>query len=88
MKVGDISEPFIMMNSKDKQVAAIVRLSARNDGHVANINNDYQTIKQKAEETRRQQLVDEWLRKKIENIYVRIDPAWRGCDFKYKGWVK
>ena len=25
---------------------------------------------------------------KIENIFVRIDPDWRGCDFKYKGWVK
>ena len=29
MKQGDLSEPFIMRNSKDKQVAAIVKLSKR-----------------------------------------------------------
>lgn len=88
MKVGEISNPFIMTNDKGKQVAAIVRVSARNEGHLANINNDYQTIRNKAEEARRQQLRDEWLQKKIGSIYVRIDPAWKGCNFKYKGWIK
>ena len=28
------------------------------------------------------------MQNKIENTFVRIDPEWRGCDFKYKGWVK
>ncbi|HBK41764.1 MAG TPA: peptidylprolyl isomerase, partial [Porphyromonadaceae bacterium] len=53
-----------------------------------NINNDYQIIKQMAENDRRQELMDDWLQKKIETIYVRIDPNWKGCDFKYKGWLK
>ncbi len=88
MNVGDMSEPFEMINDKGRKVAAIVKVTTRNEGHKANINNDYQIIKQMAENDRRQQLMDEWLQNKIDDIYVRIDPDWRGCDFKYKGWVK
>lgn len=88
MKVGDLSEPFIMVDENGKKVAAIVKISNRNEGHTANINNDYQIIKQMAENARRQELMDDWLQKKIETIYVRIDPDWKGCDLKYKGWLK
>lgn len=88
MKVGEVSEPFVMTNDKGRQVAAIVKVTTRNEGHKANISNDYQIIKEMAENDRRQELTDEWLQQKIDNIYVRIDPEWRGCDFKYKGWVK
>jgi peptidyl-prolyl cis-trans isomerase SurA len=88
MKPGEISKPFIMINDKGRQVAAIVKITARNEGHKANINNDYQIIKQMAENARRQKLVDEWLQDKINKTYVRIDPAWQGCELKYKGWLK
>ena len=88
MKVNEVSKPFEMLNDKGQKVAAIVKVTNRNEGHKANINNDYQTIKQMAEDARRQELTDEWLQNKINSIYVHIDPEWRGCDFKYKGWVK
>ncbi len=48
MKEGEVSKPFIMLNEKGRQVAAVVKISARNEGHKANINNDYQIIKQMA----------------------------------------
>lgn len=88
MKEGEISKPFIMLNEKGRQVAAMVKISARNEGHKANINNDYQTIKQMAENARQQKQVDEWLQEKIDKTYVRIDPAWQGCELKYNGWQK
>lgn len=88
MKVGEISEPFVMINDKERKVAAIVKVTNRIEGHSANMNSDYQIIKQMAENARREEMMDEWLLNKIDNIFVRIDPEWRGCDFKYKGWVK
>ena len=88
MKAGEISEPFIMINDKGRQVAAMVKVSERNEGHRANINNDYQIIKQMAEANRQQKMVDEWLKKKIEKTYVRIDPGWKNCEFQYDGWVR
>ncbi len=88
MKSGELSEPFLMLNDKGRQVAAMVRITNRNEGHRANINNDYQIIKQMAEEARKQKMVDEWLLKKIDKTYVRIDPDWRKCEFRYSGWLR
>lgn len=88
MQVGEVSKPFIMTNDKGKKVTAIVKITTRNEGHKANISNDYQIIKQMAENHKRQELMDEWVQKKIESTYVRIDPAWSNCKFKYKGWIK
>lgn len=88
MKAGEISEPFIMRNSKDKQVAAIVKLSNRIEGHKANMNNDYQTIKMMAEGKKRQELLDKWLKEKIKSTYVRIDDNWKKCEFRYEGWIR
>lgn len=88
MKIDEISKPFIMRNSKDKQVAAIVKLSNRIEGHKANMNNDYQTIKMMAEDKKRQEKLDKWLKDKIKSTFVRIDENWRKCDFRYDGWIK
>lgn len=88
MKQGEISEPFIMRNSKDKQVAAIVKLSKRVEGHKANMNSDYQTIKMMAEAKKRQEILDKWLKNKIKTTYVRIDDNWKNCDFRYEGWIR
>ena len=41
MQVGDISKPFTMINDKQKEVVAIVKLKARVDQHKANISDDY-----------------------------------------------
>lgn len=88
MTVGQLSKPFIMLDKNGKQVAAIVKVTNRIEGHKANLNNDYQAIRGMAESARKQELMDEWLREKIKNTYVRIDPAWRECEFKYEGWIK
>ncbi len=88
MKVGEMSEPFLMLNNKGKQVAAMILITDRNEGHRANINNDYQVVKQMAENARQQSLIDEWLQEKIRTTYVRIDPEWQRCEFKYEGWIK
>ena len=45
MQIGEISNPFTMINSKEKQVCAIVKLKNRIDGHKATITEDYQRLK-------------------------------------------
>ena len=89
MKDGDISQPFIMMDKmKNKEVCVIVKLKSKRDAHKANLVDDFQVIRQMLEQKLRVELLDEWIRDKQKDIYVQIDPAWRGCDFEYPGWVK
>lgn len=89
MNPGDISEAFIMTDAdKNKDIAAIVRLTNRIEGHKANLSDDYNMLKAMYENHQKQQIIKEWLEKKIKETYVRIEDGWQGCDFTYDGWVK
>lgn len=89
MKEGDVSQPFVMMDrQKNKEVCAIVKLKTRRDAHKANLVDDFQVILQMLEQKLSGDVIELWIRDKQKEIYVQIDPAWRGCDFEYPGWVK
>lgn len=89
MNEGDVSQPFVMMDKrKNKEVCAIVKLKSKRDAHKANLVDDFQVILQLLEQKQSVEVLDDWIRKKQREIYVQIDPAWRGYDFEYPGWVK
>ncbi|MDR0413363.1 MAG: peptidyl-prolyl cis-trans isomerase, partial [Dysgonamonadaceae bacterium] len=87
MQVGDISKPFTMINSKQKEVVAIVKLKARIDGHKASLADDYQALKTMVEQEKQQRILEKWLAKKQKDTYIRINEKWRNCDFQTKGWL-
>lgn len=88
MQIGEISKPFTMINSKGKEVCAIVKLKNRIDAHKATITEDYQRLKSMVTAKRSEEKIQKWILEKQKNTYVRINPNWRKCDFKYPGWVK
>ena len=88
MQIGEISKPFTMINTKGKQVCAIVKLKNRIDGHKATITEDYQRLKDIVAEKRSEEKIEKWILEKQKKTYVRISPNWRSCDFKYPGWIK
>lgn len=89
MKVGEISKPVIMRDPKrDREMVAIVKLTNRIEAHKANISDDYQLIKEMYENSAKEKMVQDWLQKKINSTYVRIEDGWRGCEFKHQGWIK
>ncbi len=89
MQPGDISEAFIMKDPKRNQdVAVLVRLTERIPGHRATMGDDYNMLKQMYENHRREEMLKEWVEKKIKETYVKIEEGWDNCDFKYEGWIK
>lgn len=89
MQSGDISEAFIMKDSrKNRDVVCIVKLSNRIPGHKANLSEDFNQIKQMYERSRKQQILKDWIEKKIKNTYVHISEGWDACEFRYDGWNK
>ncbi len=88
LREGDVSQPFVMMDrAKNKEICAIVKLKSKRDAHKANLVDDFQVIREMYEQKLSADLIDQWIRNKQKEIYVSIDPAWRGCDFQYSGWV-
>ena len=89
MKVGEISEPFTMMDpTKNKEVCVLVKLKSKTETHRANLKDDYQTIKQYLESKRNDQFIHDWIIQKQKDTYIDIAPEWRNCDFQYPGWIK
>ncbi len=88
LSVGGISKPFTMINERGKTVCAIVRLKSRIDGHKATITEDFQILKNLVLAKRRNQVLHDWVVKRIKSTYVRINERYRDCDFEYEGWVR
>lgn len=88
MKVGDISQPFTMINSKGQPIAAIVKLKSRADGHKANLSEDFQALRSMVESEKRQETINKWITKKQKETYIRINDNWKNCDFEKDGWVQ
>lgn len=87
LEEGEVTEPFTMIErAKNKEVCVIVKLKSKRDAHKANLVDDFQVIRSMLEAKLRVEVIDEWIRKKQTEIYVQIDPNWRGCEFQYPGW--
>jgi peptidyl-prolyl cis-trans isomerase SurA len=77
-----------MNNEKGQKICAIVKLKNRIDGHHANTTEDSQVLKEVVLEKKRNEKIETWIKEKIQKTYIKIDPAWKNCDFKYSGWIK
>lgn len=88
MTPGETSNSFKMTNDKGQEVCAIVHLKNRIDGHHASMTEDFQRLKDIVYQKRCEEVLDNWIREKQKNTYVRINSNWRSCNFKYPNWVK
>ena len=88
MSVGEISEPFVMIDKKGKEVCAIVKLKNRIEGHKATPTEDFQAVKDVIVSQMKAQKLEEWIREKQKTTYVRINGNWCDCEFQYPGWGK
>ncbi len=89
MQPGDISEAFIMKDSKrNKDIVAIVKLTQRVPGHKANLSDDFNMIKQMYEARKKIEILKDWEEKKIKDTYVKIADGWENCEFEHSGWIK
>lgn len=87
LQIGEISKPFTMINSKGKEVCAIVKLKSRINGHKATMSEDYQRLKSIVQEKKSSEKIEKWIKDKQQHTYVRINDKWKKCDFKYPGWI-
>jgi Parvulin-like peptidyl-prolyl isomerase len=89
LKVGEISSPFSMIDTKtNKEVVAVIKIKSKTENHKANLLDDYQMLKSYYENIKREELIKNWILQKQKTTYVSIDPEWQNCKFQYPGWVK
>jgi peptidyl-prolyl cis-trans isomerase SurA len=88
MKVGEISKAFVYTTEQGRDVCAVIKLKSRVDSHRATLTEDFQVLRNVVLEKRRAEKLETWIKEKQRSTYVRINPEWRNCDFKYPEWNK
>ncbi len=84
---GDVSKPFVMVDETGKQVCAIVKLKKRITTHEANIEDDFQEIREMLKAEKCEKIIADWIAEKQKELYVKIKDGWQNCEFKYPGWI-
>lgn len=87
MKVGEISEPFVMRLDNGKTICAIVKLRTRIEAHKASVKEDYEALKELYTNQLNDERTKEWIAETQKNTYVRLNGEAKREDFKFPGWI-
>jgi peptidyl-prolyl cis-trans isomerase SurA len=88
LKVGEVSNPFMTADLKGNELSKIIKLLEVIPTHAATLEEDYLTIEEMALNEKKEKVFREWLKEKIDGIYVFIDPEFRNGEFDFPNWVK
>ncbi len=88
LKVGEMSVPFRMIDSKGKTAVAMVKLINRVKGHKATISEDFQVMKDVVLKKEQEKVLQNWIENKIKHTYIRMNERYKNCHFQYQGWVR
>ncbi len=88
LKEGEFSKPFLSSDNKGIRVIKIVHLDLDVKEHKANMKDDYLTLQRAALEYKNSRLIDEWVKDKVQSVYIKIDDEYKDCNFNVKCWIK
>lgn len=90
MQEGEVSEPFESLDTEGRNgntIYKIVFLEKIIPSHAATYKDDYNDLLNEFENKTAMEAIDKFIREKQKVTKVYIDPLFRGCEFKYDGWI-
>ena len=78
-----VSDPVPMVTSDNKDAFRLVMVKKKYPAHRANIEEDYWRIQTWALNQKNQQVIQDWIRKKAKNAFIRIDEDFADCGFQF-----
>ena len=88
LKVGEVSPAYRTSDLNGNDMCKIVKLVEVLPAHIATLDDDYLRLEQLALNAKQHRVLQEWLNKRIEAMYVYIAPEFRDGAFENKGWIK
>jgi peptidyl-prolyl cis-trans isomerase SurA len=87
LKTGEISAPVLYRTDRNKEQYRIYYLKSRTNPHKANMQDDYGILREIAENDKKMEIMNLWVKDKISKTYIMIDESYRKCPFE-REWVK
>lgn len=87
LKVGEVSKPFVSVDTKGNEIYKIIRLDRIVETHQANLELDYEAIADVTLSNKSNIEVDKWIQRTIPKIYVWLNPKYSDVTFDHN-WKK
>ena len=87
LKVGEISEVFYDETREGKKMYKIMIIKDKVETHIADLNKDYVKIKRLALQKKKQEIINEWIKEKIGDTYIKVHNQYKECKFEYN-WLR
>lgn len=88
LKEGEFTKPFLSADNKGLRVIKIIRLDLNVKEHKANLKDDYQTIQTYALNDKNSKLIDEWVKDKVQSVFIKVDDEYKNCTFNVDCWLR
>ena len=91
MKEGEVSDPFESLDNEGRNgntVYKILYLEKIIPSHTATLETDYNELLETVNAKHSNDAIEEFIRTKQKVTHIYIDPMFRGCEFRYEGWVR
>ncbi len=88
LKVGEVSKAFSTEDLNGNKLSKIIKLVEIIPAHRASMADDYLRIEEMALVDKQERVFEEWFSKKIDAMYIYIDPEYRSDEFENKHWLK
>lgn len=90
LKEGEISEPFESRDNEGRSgntVYKIIKVDKIIPAHTASFSEDYTMLSEQAQNERAMNAIDQFIKKKISETYIVIDPIFKDCPFTHEEWM-
>lgn len=87
LDVGEISQPARFLTDENKEAYRILYLKVRTEPHRANLQDDYDRLKNLARADKQDKLINDWINEKIEDTYIKVNEKYASCTF-LNSWIR
>ncbi|MCX6226894.1 MAG: peptidylprolyl isomerase [Bacteroidia bacterium] len=88
LKIGEISKVIEIQDANNSTVYKILSVKSSKPAHKSDLKQDYQYLQSLALSDKRNKELVDWIEKKQQSMYIRIDRDFQECKFEHKGWMK
>ena len=87
LEEGEVSVVLTDQDNVGRPFYKIISITKKYPEHVADYARDYNKIKELALRDKQLEAIEEWQESKIEDTYIKVNGAYRDCDFQ-SNWLK
>ena len=84
LEPGQVSGPVPFKTDEGKDAYRLLYLIEKSKPHRANLKDDYDRIQNWALEYKKEQVLQKWVKERIRQTYIFINPAYANCQFQHQ----